>query len=79
MFSFPNLEPVCFSKCGSNCYFLTCIQVSQEGGKVVWYFRLFKNLPQFVVIHVYLKYLVKNKMVGLPWLKSPPIQIDFMK
>ena len=29
----------------SNCCFLTCIQVSQEAGKVVWYFHLFKNFP----------------------------------
>ena len=36
---------------GSNCYFLTCIQVSQEAGKVVWYSHLFKNSPQFAVIH----------------------------
>ena len=36
---------------GSNCCFLTCIQVSQEAGKVVWYFHLLKNFPQFVVIH----------------------------
>ena len=35
----------------SNCYFLTCIQVSQEAGKVVWYSHLFKNSPQFAVIH----------------------------
>ena len=36
---------------GSNCSLLTCIQVSQEAGKVVWYSHLFKNFPQFVVIH----------------------------
>ena len=30
---------------------LTCIQISQEAGKVVWYSHLFKNFPQFVVIH----------------------------
>ena len=35
----------------SNCYFLTCIQVSQETGKVGWYSCLFKNFPQFAVIH----------------------------
>ena len=35
----------------SNCCFLTCIQVSRETGKVVWYSYLFKNFPQFVVIH----------------------------
>ena len=27
----------------SNCCFLTCIQVSQEAGKVAWYSCLFKN------------------------------------
>ena len=36
---------------GSNCFFLACIQISQEAGQVVWYFHLFKNFPQFVVIH----------------------------
>ena len=35
----------------SNCCFLTCIQVSQEAGQVVWYSLLLKNFPQFVVIH----------------------------
>ena len=35
----------------SNCCFLTCIQVSQEASKVVWNLHLFKNFPQFVVIH----------------------------
>ena len=35
----------------SNCCFLTHIQVSQEIDKVVWYSHLFKNFPQFVVIH----------------------------
>ena len=35
----------------SNCSFLTCIQVSQEAGNVVWYFHLLKNFPKFVVIH----------------------------
>ena len=35
----------------SNCCFLTWIQVSQKADKVVWYSHLFKNFPQFVVIH----------------------------
>ena len=35
----------------SNCYFLTCIQVSQEAGQVVWYSHLLKNFLQLVVIH----------------------------
>ena len=35
----------------SNCCFFTYIQISQEAGQVVWYSYLFKNFPQFVVIH----------------------------
>ena len=35
----------------SNCCFLTCIQVSQEAGQVVWYSHLFQYFPQFTVIH----------------------------
>ena len=35
----------------SNCYFLIYIQISQEAGKVVKYSLLFKNFPQFTVIH----------------------------
>ena len=50
-YSFPDLEPVCCSMSGSNCCFLTCIQISQEAGQVVWYSHFFKNFPQFVVIH----------------------------
>ena len=51
MYSFPNLEPISCSMSGSNCCFLTCIQISQEAGEVIWYFHLFKNFPQLVVIH----------------------------
>ena len=36
---------------GSDCCFLTCIQISQEASKVAWYSYLFKNFSQFVVIH----------------------------
>ena len=52
MYSFSNVEPVHCSMFRSNCCFLACIQVSQESGKVVWYSHLFKNIPQFVVIHI---------------------------
>ena len=44
-------EIVCWPMPSSNCCFLTCIQISQEAGKVVWYSCLFKNFLQFVVIH----------------------------
>ena len=39
-YSFPYLELVCCSMSSSNCCFLTCIQVSQEKGQVVWYSQL---------------------------------------
>ena len=60
MYSFPNLELVCCSMSSSNCCFLTCIQISQEAGQVVWYFRLFQNFLQFIVIHT-VKGFVVNK------------------
>ena len=61
MYSFPNLEPVCFSTSSSNCCFLTCIQTSQEAGQVVWYSHLLKNFPQFVVIHTVKGFGVVNR------------------
>ena len=35
----------------SNGCFLIRIQVSQEAGKMVWHSHIFKNFPQFFVIH----------------------------
>ena len=52
MYSFSNFEPVCCSIPGSNCCFLTCIQVSQKAGEMAQYSHLFnKNFLQFVVTH----------------------------
>ena len=51
MHSFSCLERVCCSMSSSTCCFLTCIQISQEAGQVVWYSHLFQNFPQFIVIH----------------------------
>ena len=51
MYSFLNFEPVLSPMSSCNCCFLSCIQVSQEAGKVVWYSHLLKHFPQFVVIH----------------------------
>ena len=45
----------------SNCCFLTCIQVSQEAGQVVWYSPLFQNFPQFIVIHTVKGFDIVNK------------------
>ena len=33
------------------CCFLTCIQISEDAGQVVWYSHLLKSFPQVVVIH----------------------------
>ena len=60
-YSIPNLEPNCCPMSGSRCCFLTPIQISQEAGKVVWYSHLFKNMPQFVVIHTDKGFGVVNK------------------
>ena len=56
---------------GSNCCFLTWIQVSQEAGQVVWYFHLLKNYPQFVVIHTVKGFGVVNKAVVDAFLVFP--------
>ena len=61
MDSFPDLELVCCSMSGSNCCFLTCIQISQEAGQVVWYSHLFQNFPQFVMIHTVKGFGIINK------------------
>ena len=45
----------------SNCCFLTCIQISQQAGKLVWYSHLFKNFSQFVVIHTVKGFDIVNK------------------
>ena len=61
MYSFSYLEPVCWSLSSSNYCFLTCIQVSQEAGQVVWYSHLFQNFPQFIVIHTVKGFGIVNK------------------
>ena len=45
----------------SNHCFLTCIQISQEIGKVVWYSHPFKNFPQFIVIHTIKGFSIVNE------------------
>ena len=45
----------------SESCFLTCIQIFQEAGQVVWYSHLLKNFPQFVVIHAIEGFGIVNK------------------
>ena len=52
MYSFLSFEPDHCSKSSSNCSFFSYIQVSQETVKVVGHSHLFKNFPQFVMIHI---------------------------
>ena len=61
MYSFPNFKSVCCFMYSSNCCFLTCVQISQEAGQVVWYSNLLKNFPQFVVIHTVKGFSEVNK------------------
>ena len=61
MYSFSYLEPVHCSMSSCNCCFLTCMQVSQEAGWVVWYSHLFQNFPQFIVIHTVKGFGIINK------------------
>ena len=49
------------SMSSSNCCFLTCIQISQEAGQVVWYSHLLKNFPQFIVVHMVKGFGIVNK------------------
>ena len=42
-------------------YFLTCIQISQDEGKVVWYSHLFKNFLQFFVTCIVIGFSLVNE------------------
>ena len=61
MYSCPDLEPVCCFMYSTYSCFLTCIQISQEAGQVVWYSHLLKNFPHFVVIHTVKGFGIVNK------------------
>ena len=61
MYSFPYFDPVCCFMSSSNCSFLTRIQISQKAGQVAWYSHLFKNFPEFVVVHTVKGFGTVNK------------------
>ena len=70
---------MCFIS-SSNCCFFACIQVSQETGKVVWYSYLFKNFPQFVVIHIVEDFSIVNEaevdvFLGLSYFLHDPVNV----
>ena len=81
MYSFPKVEPLCCSMSDSNCCFLTCIQISQEAGKVVWYSHPFKNFPRFVVIHTVKGFSVVNEaevdvFLEFSWFSYDPTDVS---
>ena len=81
MYSFSYLEPVCCSMSSSKCCFLTCIQVYQEAGQVVWYSHLLKNFPQFIVIHTVKDFGIVNKaeigvFLELSCFFNDPLDVD---
>ena len=67
----------------SNCCFLTCIQISQEAGQVVWPLRdshLLKNFPQFIVIYTVKGFGIVNKaeidvFLQLPCFFNDPVDV----
>ena len=88
MYSFSYLELVRCSMSSSifcsmpisNCCFLTCIQVSQEAGQVVWYSHIFQNFPQFIVIHTVKDFGIVNKaeidiFLELPCFFDDPVHV----
>ena len=80
MYSFPDLEPICCSMSCSSCCFLTCIQISQEAGQVVWYSHLFQNFPQFIVIYTVKGFGIVNKaeidvFLELSWFFDDPVDV----
>ena len=81
MYSCSYLEPVCCSISSSNCCLLTCIQVSQEAGQIIWYSHLLQNFPQFIVIHIVKGFGIVNKaeidvFLKLSCLFDDPADID---
>ena len=78
----PSLEPVYCSMSGSNCCFLTCMQVLQEAGKAVWYSHHFNNFPLMVVLHTDKGFSIVNEAKVDVFLEFPcffcdPVNVDY--
>ena len=76
LYSFLNLEPINCSIQGSKYCFLTCIQFSQETVWMIWYAHLFKNFPQFVMIHTVKGFSVANETEVDVFLEFPCFLYD---
>ena len=62
----------------SNYCFLTCKQVSQEAGQVIWYSHLLQNFPQFIVIHTVKGFSIVNEAEVNVFLEFPCFFYDPM-
>ena len=58
---------------------MTCTQVSQEAGPVVWFSHLFQNFLQFVVIHTVKGFGIVNKTEVDVFLKLSCFLDDLME
>ena len=65
MDSFLNLDSVHCSMSYLKGCFLTCIQISQEAGQVVWYSPLFQNFFTVFVIHKVKGFGIVSKVVDV--------------
>ena len=57
---------------------MTCIQVSQETGKILWYSHLFKSFPQFVMIHTVKGFSIVDEIEVDVFLEFPCLLYDLM-
>ena len=78
MYSFPKLEPVCCSMSSYNCYFFTCIQISQESGRVAWYFPVLCSSFMSTIWSCLLLLAISHCLVSCSWvailtLFQPPL------
>ena len=81
IFSFLNFEPINCSIQRSNCCFLTCIQASQETGKMICCSHFFKSFPQFIMIHTVKGFGIVNEtevdvFLELPCFLYDPVNVS---
>ena len=65
IYFFPIFEPVHCSMSSSNCCLLTCMQVSQKAGKVIWYFHWSRSrcsfgIPLLFLLSAYIDNLISS-------------------
>ena len=57
----------------STCCFLTCIQISQEAGQVVWYAHVIHTVKGFGIVNK--GEIIPEKFLGLSCFFSDPVDI----